>query len=127
MAAPILIQDCIKDIQAILLPQNQGKYPLYIPPMGAKGGSGCHILSTNMSNGEIEIMYRDFPKLIIRQEDYTILEKRFNSLDFKKGVLRDGRPEKYGVNRYNKPKWNNIPFGCYLNPLLPSIFKALGY
>lgn len=127
MAAPLNISVCIDDINKNLLPKNSGNFPIHIPSMGNRGGSGCDIISANVQKKEIVIKYRNFPLLTICQGDYFIFAERFNKLQASGATVKGGRLVQHAVNRYNAPKWQNNPFGQYCNPLLPSIFKVLNY
>ena len=124
MGAPDKIQSCINDIQTRA--NSRGGFPLHFDSMGGRGGAGCDVLSVNSKTGEIEIQYQQ-NSFIINQDIYAVFEKRFNLLDKQGSTLKDGRPEKYGVNRYQKDLWQNTPLGLHRNPLPATIFKGLGY
>ena len=122
MPAPANIRTCINDI----IRHSSGKFPVHFASMGGKNGSGCDVVSVNSTRGEIEILYRG-KTFTIDQEIYSEFEDRFNFLDKRGMTLRDGRPEKYGVNRYQEKHWKNTPLGLHRNPLPATIFKGLGY
>lgn len=122
MSAPTNIHACINDI----ITKAKGKFPVYFPSMGQKGGAGCDVLSVDSLRGEIEILYKG-RAFKINQSIYITFANRFNFLDSRALTLRDGRSEKYGVNRYQAPFWQNTPLGIHRNPLPATIFKGLGY
>ena len=128
MSAPLNISNCINDIVSQLV-LTGNKLPLHIPSMGNKGGAGCNILSLDKINGEIEILYLapGHTSFVVRQKEYVQIATYFNSLHGQ--FTKSGNPSEYSVSSYtqsNGATWKG-PFNIHLDPLLPSIFKYLGY
>jgi len=128
MSAPLNITTCIDDIVSKLILTGR-KLPLHIPAMGNKGGVGCYILSLDKTNGEIEILYiaPGHTSFVVSQREYMEIASYFNSLIGKYNKI--GTPLEYSVSSYtqsNGATWRG-PFNIHIDPLLPSIFKQLGY
>lgn len=128
MAAPLKISDCIDDIVSQLILTGR-KLPLHIPAMGNEGGVGCYVLSLNKEKGEIEILYLapGHSSFVVQKKEYIKIAEYFNSLHGQ--FTKDGNPREYAVSSYTRTSgstWKG-PFNVHEDPLLPSIFKQLGY
>lgn len=128
MSAPLNIDEFIEDIINELIAQGR-KLPLHIPAMGECGGVGCYILSVNRNKKEVEILYLapNHTSFLVSQKEYEIVATYFNSLKGRSNKRED--PLEYTVSMYNQSNgvtWKG-PFDFHNDPLLPSIFKELGY
>lgn len=128
MSAPLNITTCIDDIVSKLILTGR-ELSLRIPPMGNKGGAGCNVLSLDKTNGKIKILYLapGHAPFIVTQNEYIKIATYFNSLKGKYNKVHT--PLEYSVSSYtqsNGATWKG-PFNIHIDPLLPSIFKELGY
>lgn len=133
MSVPLNITTFINDINNYLISKKKS-LPVHIPPMGNKGGAGCYIMTTSASSVKIEYRAKQTHTIIVTQKEYSIFEKRFNYLQSLKKVNYFKVSLEYVVSNYNyniKSKnfynWQNSPYNFRTNPLVPTIFKELGY
>ena len=115
---PANIADCISDLLAP--PQPSLAYNQFVS-MGGRAKYLRAVVNINVKNNTFEIYWHTANgnkyNVLIDQELYTIYRTRYLSLT--------GR-SRHTISMYTAPNWEG-PLGTRFDPLLPTLFKALGY
>ena len=116
---PANIADCISDLLAP--PQPSPAHNQFVS-MGGRAKYLREVVNIDVENNTFEIYWHTAKgkkyHVLIDQDLYTIYRDRYLSLMM---------PYKHQPTMYEQDEWPDGPLGTLFDPLLPTLFKALGY